>query len=183
MWTYLGDWGMEIWHLSTQHVTKLAQYFLVPGVILQTDLGLNLKLNTVYSIQPLMWPPLQPGPSSHIRGMASHQRGIYTKREDLVPDSGSLVTGGITQQKGHITGGDCHIWTEHEGYIYNTGHGAKMKGWARDQGAQTKGLTLPKWMLIGPNSLLISDVSKVFLDFLQWYKNSILYYQTLKQSE
>lgn len=31
---YLGDLGMEVLHVLAKHLTKLAEHFFVPGVIL-----------------------------------------------------------------------------------------------------------------------------------------------------
>ena len=39
---YLGDLGMEVLHVLAQHLSKLAEDFFVPGVILQVNLGLDL---------------------------------------------------------------------------------------------------------------------------------------------
>ena len=43
---YLGDLGMEVLHVLAEHLTKLAQHFFVPGVILQVHLGLDLCSGT-----------------------------------------------------------------------------------------------------------------------------------------
>ena len=40
---YLGDLRVEVLHVLTQHLTKLAQDLLVPGVVLQVHLGLDLR--------------------------------------------------------------------------------------------------------------------------------------------
>lgn len=39
---YLGDLGMEVLHVLAKHLTKLAEHFFVPGVILQVHLRLDL---------------------------------------------------------------------------------------------------------------------------------------------
>jgi len=43
---YLGDLRVEVLHVLTQHLAKLAQDILVPGVVLQVDLGLDLRDKT-----------------------------------------------------------------------------------------------------------------------------------------
>lgn len=37
---------MEVLHVLAKHLAKLAEYFFVPGVILQVDLGLDLESGT-----------------------------------------------------------------------------------------------------------------------------------------
>ena len=51
-----------------------------------------------------MWPPLLPGWHGDIKGVVSCRDDNYTKMCDLAPDIGSLITGGIAWQRGHITG-------------------------------------------------------------------------------
>ena len=64
------------------------------------------KYHCLYSDPPLMWLPLLPAWSSHIRGVVFHQGVTYTKLSDLASDFGSVITGG---------GGNCitegsHNW-------------------------------------------------------------------------
>lgn len=44
---YLGDLGVEVLHVVAQHLAEPAKNLLVPGVILQVHLGLDLELNKV----------------------------------------------------------------------------------------------------------------------------------------
>ena len=48
----------------------------------------------------LVWPPLLPGQSDHIRGVVSCQVDIYTEMWDLAPDFSNLIIGGIALQRG-----------------------------------------------------------------------------------
>lgn len=44
----LGDLGMEVLHVVAKHLTKLAEHFFVPGIILQVHLGLDLYVKDRY---------------------------------------------------------------------------------------------------------------------------------------
>lgn len=43
---YLGDLCVEVLHVLAKHLSKLAEDFFVPGVILQVNLGLDLLSET-----------------------------------------------------------------------------------------------------------------------------------------
>lgn len=43
---YLGDLCVEVLHVLAKHLSKLAEDFFVPGVILQVNLGLDLSSET-----------------------------------------------------------------------------------------------------------------------------------------
>lgn len=47
MHAHLGDLGVEVLHVVAQHLSKLAEDFLMPGVILQIHLGLDLWFSKV----------------------------------------------------------------------------------------------------------------------------------------
>ena len=79
---YLGDLAVKLDHLSAKHIAELAHHFLVPCIILQPDLRLNLQQakhilsadkqrNTSRSIykltQRMLW----------IKDDAMDQRGYY----------------------------------------------------------------------------------------------------------
>ena len=100
-------WHMPMFSSRLTFWGKLSPCLTSPGND-QRESVVELKVTGFvckYSGPSVMWPPLLPGWSSHTRGVVSCQGDIYTKMWDLVPEFGSLITGGTAQQRSHITGG------------------------------------------------------------------------------
>lgn len=50
---HLRDLGVEVLHVLSKHLTKLAEHFFVPGVILQVHLGLDLLIENRKTFQKI----------------------------------------------------------------------------------------------------------------------------------
>ena len=50
---HLGDLGVELGHVGAEHLPKLAEHLLVPGVVLQVHLGLDLQGSSVHTAASL----------------------------------------------------------------------------------------------------------------------------------
>ena len=141
---------MELHHLSTKHVTKLAHNLLVPRIILQTNFRLNLHhgkcINDEYGQRKFCrFTNLQHFSTISRANSVQYTCSLY---EDTINNYDYRDVNQISLTVTRYLNSTVILYTATH---YST----------------FRQLTFPNSILIGPNSLYVSGVSKVLRESLQ----------------